>query len=83
MPKAATPALDSLSFEAALAELEGIVRDLESGKAALEDSIHLYERGTALRKHCEQKLKDAQARIEQISVAKDGSVSTTPFRADD
>ena len=43
-----------MSFEDALAELEGIVQRLEQGKGALEDSIHAYERGSALRRHCEE-----------------------------
>jgi exodeoxyribonuclease VII small subunit len=71
--------VENLTFEAALAELETIVRDLESGKAALADSIAAYERGTALRQHCETKLREAQAKIEKISVNKDGSLSATPF----
>lgn len=69
----------NLSFEDALQELEGIVGKLESGQAPLEDSIMLYERGAALRKHCEQKLADAQAKIEKITVNNDGSLSTAPL----
>lgn len=71
--------VENLTFEAALTELESIVRELETGKAALEDSIKSYERGTALRQHCETKLREAQAKIEKISVNKDGSLSATPF----
>lgn len=71
--------VENLSFEAALGELETIVRDLETGKAALEDSITAYERGTALKKHCEKKLGEARSKIEKISVNKDGTVSTAPF----
>ncbi|MBU0801006.1 MAG: exodeoxyribonuclease VII small subunit [Alphaproteobacteria bacterium] len=71
--------VENLSFEAALAELETIVRDLESGKAALADSIAAYERGTALKQHCETKLREAQAKIEKISVNSDGSLSTAPL----
>lgn len=71
--------VENLTFEAALAELETIVRDLESGKAALADSIAAYERGTILKQHCETKLREAQAKIEKISVNSDGSLSTTPF----
>lgn len=72
-------AVENLSFEAALAELEIIVRDLESGKAALADSIAAYERGTALKLHCETKLREAQAKIEKISVNSDGSLSAAPL----
>jgi exodeoxyribonuclease VII small subunit len=69
-----------LSFEAALAELEGIVRQLETGDVALDQSVALYARGDALRAHCEARLASAQARIEQISVGPDGQAAgTTPF----
>jgi exodeoxyribonuclease VII small subunit len=73
--------VEKLSFEQALAELETIVRDLETGKAALEDSIAQYERGTALRAHCERKLREAQAKIEKISIHQDGSLAAVPFPA--
>lgn len=61
-----------LSFEAALRELETIVSRLEQGDVDLEDSISLYERGTALKAHCEQKLKGAEARLEKIVLGSDG-----------
>lgn len=70
-----------MSFEDALAELEKIVGDLEGGKAALDDSIQSYERGIALKKHCEQKLSAAQEKIEKITIGPDGEVSTEPFDA--
>lgn len=70
---------DSLSFEDALAELEKIVRQLESGSADLKSSIDAYERGMALKKHCEARLKEAQSRIEKITVSAEGAVSTAPF----
>ncbi len=76
---AGATALENLSFEDALGELEGIVRDLETGKAPLEKSIQSYERGIALKKHCEAKLNDARAKIEKITVGKDGTVSTSLF----
>ncbi len=72
--------VEKLSFEQALAELEGIVKDLETGNAALEDSIARYERGMALKAHCEQKLREAQAKIEKITVQHDGSVSAAAFQ---
>lgn len=56
----------ALSFEAALKELEGIVARLEQGQVDLEDSIALYERGQALKAHCETKLKAAEGRLEKI-----------------
>ncbi len=67
-----------LSFEAALAELERIVAELESGKAELERSIQVYERGAALKAHCEAKLKAAQLRVEKIIVASTGAVGLEP-----
>jgi exodeoxyribonuclease VII small subunit len=73
--------IESLSFEEALQELEKIVRQLESGSADLKSSIDSYERGMALKKLCEGKLKEAQARIEKITVSADGKVTTEPFKA--
>jgi exodeoxyribonuclease VII small subunit len=64
--------LSALSFEQALAELEKIVAQLERGDVALEDSIRMYERGAALKAHCEAKLKDAQLKVEQIVLGPDG-----------
>ena len=58
--------LSAMSFETALAELEDIIQKLETGGVELEKSIELYERGAALRAHCETKLRAAQERIEQI-----------------
>lgn len=77
-----TAALETLSFEQALGELENIVRGLEAGETELEKSITAYERGIALKKHCEAKLKDAQAKIEKITVNADGSLSTEPLDAE-
>lgn len=74
--------INELSFEQALGELETIVRGLESGQAPLEDSIGAYERGIALKKHCQTKLQEAQAKIEKITVGKDGSLSTAPLDAE-
>jgi exodeoxyribonuclease VII small subunit len=72
-------ALENLSFEDALSELETIVRQLESGTADLKSSIDSYERGMALKKLCETKLKEAQAKIEKITVSADGKVSAEKF----
>jgi exodeoxyribonuclease VII small subunit len=68
-----------LSFEDAMRELEGIVRDLETGKAKLDDAVRAYERGAALKAHCEGKLAAAQAKIEQITVGSDGKISAAPL----
>ena len=71
-----------LSFEEALKELEQVVGQLESGSVDLDKSIALYERGADLKKHCETKLSQAQARIEQITLAENGQPSgTAPFDA--
>jgi exodeoxyribonuclease VII small subunit len=70
--------VDSLSFEAALRELEGIVSRLEQGEVDLEDSIALYERGQALKVHCEKKLKAAEGRLEKIVLGASGPASTEP-----
>jgi exodeoxyribonuclease VII small subunit len=61
-----------LSFEAALRELETIVTRLEQGEVDLEDSIALYERGQALKIHCEKKLKSAETRLEKIVLGAGG-----------
>lgn len=64
--------ISGLSFEKALAALEEIVARLEGGKVDLEESIKIYERGEALRKHCQAKLKEAEARIEKITLDPQG-----------
>lgn len=70
----------AMSFEMALAELERIVTTLEDGKAPLAESIAIYERGEALKSHCETLLKAAEARIEKITLARDGRpVGTEPL----
>ena len=70
--------LSDLSFEKALAELEGIVQKLESGGVELEQSIALYERGAALKAHCEATLKSAQEKIEKIVADGDGAPKAEP-----
>ena len=67
----------SLPFDKALGVLEEIVTRLESGKVDLEQSIAIYERGEALKKHCETLLKAAEARIEKITLKPDGTPSGT------
>ena len=57
----------ALGFEEAMKELERIVRDLESGQVKLDDAVKAYERGAALKKHCEAKLADARAKVEKIT----------------
>jgi exodeoxyribonuclease VII small subunit len=62
-----------LSFEKALAELETIVAKLEQGNTPLEESIAAYERGEALKRHCDGLLKKAEARVERITLGADGA----------
>jgi exodeoxyribonuclease VII small subunit len=66
------PPVESLPFEAALKELEKIVDRLEKGEVPLAESIAIYERGEALKKHCEDLLKQAEARVQKIRLGPDG-----------
>ena len=68
-----------MSFEDALNELEGIVGRLERGDAPLEESITIYQRGAALKAHCEGKLKDAQMKVKKIVLKGQGDASTADF----
>ncbi len=79
LKSAPLPAVESLSFEAALKELEGIVGRLEQGEVDLEDSIALYERGQELKAHCEKKLKSAEGRLEKIVLGASGPAGTEPM----
>jgi len=79
-PTEPQPDLSGLTFEKALAELESIVQRLEQGKVELEESIAIYERGEALKTHCQALLERADARIEKITVGPNGqAVGTTPL----
>lgn len=71
--------IEEMSFEDALNELEGIVGRLERGDAPLEESITIYQRGAALKAHCEGKLKDAQMKVEKIVLNRQGEASTADF----
>ena len=73
-----SPNVVALSFEAALSELEEIVRQLETGKSSLEDAIGAYERGAYLKKHCQKKLTEAQAREEKINLSATGAEILEP-----
>ncbi len=70
--------IGAMSFEAALAELETIVRRLEDGETSLDDAIGAYERGALLKRHCQKKLDEAKTRVDKITIQSDGSVSTEP-----
>jgi exodeoxyribonuclease VII small subunit len=74
--------VSALSFEQALQALETIVQRLESGSVPLEESLAIYERGEALKGHCDMLLKQAEARIEKITIGADGKAAgTTPLDA--
>ena len=75
------PDIQAMSFEEAIDALEAIVKQLEGGKGKLDEAVSLYERGTQLRRHCEAKLAEAQAKIDKIVARADGSLATEPFDA--
>lgn len=82
-PTADAAKISEMSFEDALRALEQVVRQLESGDVALDQSIALYERGEALRQHCQARLDAAQARIEAIVQDSRGQATgTRPFDSD-
>jgi exodeoxyribonuclease VII small subunit len=65
--------VQSMSFEEAMKALEEVVGRLERGDATLEESIGLYERGAALKKRCEEKLKEAEAKVELLILDAEGN----------
>lgn len=72
--------INAMSFEQALAALEGIVEDLERGEVPLDQSIRIYERGEALKAHCAKLLKAAEDKVEKIRLSRDGKpVGTEPL----
>ncbi len=70
--------IDNMPFEQAMAELEDIVRKLESGEAPLEQAIELYEQGNVLQTRCEKLLQNAQLKVEEVYKSKDGKTTTKP-----
>lgn len=75
-----TSDVSAMNFEAALAELESIVQRLERGDVPLEESVAIYERGEALKRRCEELLKQAEARVEKITLDASGRpTGTTPL----
>ena len=80
MAETANTDIAKLSFEKALAELEQIVQKLERGDVALEESVMIYERGEALKRRCEELLRQAEARVEKITLDAAGKpVGTEPL----
>lgn len=73
------PDVAKLTFEEAMTELEKLVRQLEDGRAKLDDAIGAYERGALLKRHCEVLLRQAEARIQQIALDENGTPSAQPF----
>ena len=69
--------IKDMTFERALKELETIVGRLERGDVELEESITIYERGEALRDHCDRLLKQAEAKVEKLTLGPDGSPKGT------
>jgi exodeoxyribonuclease VII small subunit len=82
-PAARFADIRELSFERALKELEAIVGRLERGDVELEESIAIYERGDALKAHCDRLLKQAEAKVERLTFGPDGAPKATePFEAE-
>ena len=77
------PAIDSLTFDEALAQLQGSVAELEAGGQALEAAIALYERGVALQARCEKLLGDAELRVQQLVARAGGALETRDVRPED
>ena len=76
------PEIAAVSRADSLAELEQIVRRLEAGQVKLDDAIQSYERGAQLKRHCEQKLTEAQQRVDRIVIGSDGAAAAEPAKLD-
>ncbi|TGD43169.1 exodeoxyribonuclease VII small subunit [Pseudotabrizicola sediminis] len=76
--KPAEKPVSAMTFEEAMAALEQVVGQLERGDVALDASIALYERGAALKAHCEARLKDAEEKVDLIRAAEGRAIGTTP-----
>ena len=76
-PKIPKRDVKKLSFERAIEELESIVKRLEDGKVPLEESVTIYERGEALKRRCEELLRQAEARVDKITTDANGQVTGT------
>ena len=67
--------IEKLTFEEAMEELDGVIRQLESGKIKLDEAVAVYERGVKLKNFCAEKLKIAQSKIDKLIIEKDGTIS--------
>lgn len=70
---------ENLTFEEAMLQLENIVRELEAGRIKLDDAVNDYTKAITLKNFCEQKLKDAQLKIEKIEINPDNTLSVSPL----
>lgn len=77
------PNQNPASFESALKELEGIVKQLESGEAKLEEALSLFERGIRLSRYCSQKLEEAEKKIELLVKDSRGEYNAIPFKSEE
>ena len=71
--------LDDLSFEEAMVQLENIVRELESGRIKLDEAVSAYEKAVKLKQLCEEKLKNAQLKIEKLNIGANENVTSEEF----
>jgi exodeoxyribonuclease VII small subunit len=84
MPKRQqTTQAETQSFESQLASLERIVRELERGDLPLERSLELFEQGVRLSRECQERLNEAERRIEVLLRAPDGSTLSVPFEGEE
>lgn len=81
-PEAAGAHTPPQTFEAALEELESIVRRMEGGEISLDESLRLYQRGTFLIKNCQDRLDTAERQIEQLTRGRDGRLEAQPQAED-
>ena len=80
---ATDPAIDGLSFDDALAELQRTVAELETGGQPLEAAIALYERGVALQGRCDRLLRDAELRVQQLVARAGGALEAQDVRPEE
>lgn len=75
--------IQSLSFEEAFGELEGLVQQLEEGKLSLDETIRLFERGSLLAQHCQHLLDKAELRVQQLAEGAGGETRFTDFEVEE